>query len=177
MFRRALAHTAARQPPVAYTLRRLAARSTIRRLKRNPSPCADQTLPQLPSTTGSACRGVLRARRGASDVSDPSDYKTRDLPAGVHLCEGGVTAVQGFRPGNTSCGIKSEAGTPDLAMLVADRPRVTAATFTTSRTASHIIRVCKEHLAASGQRAQAVVVNSGNPNCATGARGYRDADR
>jgi glutamate N-acetyltransferase/amino-acid N-acetyltransferase len=110
-------------------------------------------------------------------VSDPSDYKTRDLPTGVRLCEGGVTAVQGFRAGNTSCGIKSEAGTPDLAMLVADRPCVTAATFTTSRTASHTIRVCKEHLATSGQRAQAVVVNSGNANCATGARGYRDAER
>lgn len=110
-------------------------------------------------------------------MSDPSDYKTRDLPAGVRLCEGGVTAVQGFRAGNTSCGIKSEAGTPDLAMLIADRPCVTAATFTTSRTASHTIRVCKEHLAASGQRAQAVVVNSGNANCATGARGHRDAER
>src|SRR5258708_17246071 len=165
------------QPPVCYTLRRLGARCTIRRLKRNLSTCADQTLPQLPSTTGSACRGVLRARRGASDVSDPSDYKTRDLPAGLRLCEGGVTAVQGFSAANTSCGIKSEAGIPDLAMLVADRPCVTAATFTTSRTASHTIRVCKEHLAASGQRAQAVLVNSGNANCATGRRRCHDARR
>lgn len=102
---------------------------------------------------------------------------TRDLPAGLRLLEGGVTAAPGFRAGNTSSGIKSEAGTPDLALLVADHPCVTAGTFTTSKTASHTVIVCKEHLAATGNRAQAVVVNSGNANCANGEQGYRDAVR
>lgn len=110
-------------------------------------------------------------------MSDTSDYKTRDLPAELRLVEGGVTAAPGFRAGNTYCGIKSEAGTPDMAILVADTPCVTAATFTTSKTASHIIHIDKAHLAASGYRAQAVVVNSGNANCSNGERGERDAQR
>lgn len=110
-------------------------------------------------------------------MSDPTDYKTRDLPAGLRLVEGGVTAAPGFRAGNTSCGIKSDVGTPDMAMLVAEVPCVTAATFTTSKTASHTVHVCKAHLAASDHRVRAVIVNSGNANCANGERGLRDAER
>jgi glutamate N-acetyltransferase/amino-acid N-acetyltransferase len=110
-------------------------------------------------------------------VSDFSDYMTRDLPDGLRLIDGGTTAARGFRAGTTSCGIKSEAGTPDLALLVADVPCLVAATFTTSRTAAHTVQVCKEHLAASGYRAQAVVVNSGNANCSNGEQGLRDARR
>ncbi len=106
-----------------------------------------------------------------------SDYMTRDLPDGLRLIDGGATAAKGFRAGNTSCGIKSEAGSPDLAMLVADAPCLVAATFTTSRTAAHTVQVCKEHLAASGYTAQAVVVNSGNANCSNGEQGIRDARR
>src|SRR5215469_18309041 len=115
--------------------------------------------------------------RSCSNVSVFSEYMARDLDAGLCLVEGGVSAAQGFMAGSISCGIKSEAGTPDLAMLVADRPCSTAATFTTSKTASHTVRVCKEHLAATGYRAQAVVVNSGNANCSNGERGYQDARR
>jgi glutamate N-acetyltransferase / amino-acid N-acetyltransferase len=110
-------------------------------------------------------------------VPEFSDYMTRDLPEGLRLLDGGATAAKGFRAGATSCGIKSEAGTPDLAMLVADAPCLAAATFTTSRTAAHTVQVCKEHLAASGYTAQAVVVNSGNANCSNGEQGLRDARR
>ncbi|HET9110937.1 MAG TPA: bifunctional glutamate N-acetyltransferase/amino-acid acetyltransferase ArgJ [Ktedonobacterales bacterium] len=105
------------------------------------------------------------------------ELMTRDLPAGIRLVDGGVTAAPGFRAGSVSCGVKSADGTPDLAMLVADRPCVTVGTFTTSRTPSHTVILCKEHLAATGGGAQAVVVNSGNANCANGERGMRDARR
>ena len=110
-------------------------------------------------------------------MPDPTDYKTCDLPDGLRLVEGGVTAAPGFRAGNTSCGIKSDAGTPDMAMLVAEVPCETAATFTTSKTASHTVHVCKAHLAAGGNRVRAVIVNSGNANCANGERGLLDAER
>jgi glutamate N-acetyltransferase/amino-acid N-acetyltransferase len=100
---------------------------------------------------------------------------TRDLPAGLTLVEGGVTAASGFRAGATVAGIKSEAGTPDMAMLTADVPCAAAGTFTTSRTPSHTVILCQEHLDASGMRGQAVVVNSGNANCANGEQGMRDA--
>jgi glutamate N-acetyltransferase/amino-acid N-acetyltransferase len=89
--------------------------------------------------------------------------------------EGSVTAPRGFRAGSTACGIKSDASIKDLALLIADVPCVAAATFTTSRTPAAPVLVCKEHLAASGFRAQAVVVNSGNANCSTGEQGLRDA--
>lgn len=108
-------------------------------------------------------------------MSDYPELMSRDLPQGVRLVDGGVTAAPGFRAGSVSCGVKSADGTPDLAMLVADRPCVTVGTFTTSRTPSHTVILCKEHLAATHGSAQAVVVNSGNANCANGERGMRDA--
>ena len=110
-------------------------------------------------------------------MPDFPELMSRDLPAGVRLVDSGVTAAPGFRAGSVSCGVKSADGTPDLAMLVADTPCVTAGTFTTSRTASHTVILCKEHLAATGGVAQAVVVNSGNANCSNGAQGMRDARR
>jgi glutamate N-acetyltransferase/amino-acid N-acetyltransferase len=102
---------------------------------------------------------------------------TRDLPAGLTLIDGGVTAARGFRAGNTACGIKSDAGLPDMAMLVADAPCAAAGTFTTSKTASHTVLLDREHLAATGGHAQAVVVNSGNANCSNGEQGMLDARR
>src|SRR6476469_2543540 len=102
---------------------------------------------------------------------------TRDLAAGLQLIDGAVTAASGLRAGNTACGIKADAGLPDLAMLVADGPCAAAGTFTTSKTASHTVLLDREHLATSGGHAQAVVVNSGNANCSTGEQGMRDARR
>ncbi|HEY7020713.1 MAG TPA: bifunctional glutamate N-acetyltransferase/amino-acid acetyltransferase ArgJ [Ktedonobacterales bacterium] len=110
-------------------------------------------------------------------MSEFTEYMTRDLAEGLRLVDGGVTAARGYRAGATSCGIKSEPGVLDMAMLVADAPCVTVGTFTTSHTPSHTVIVCREHLAASGLHGQAVVVNSGNANCANGERGMRDAAR
>jgi len=108
-------------------------------------------------------------------VPEFPELMTRDLPDGLTLVEGGVTAAAGFRAGATVAGIKSEAGTPDMAMLACDVPATAVGTFTTSRTPSHTVLLCKEHLEASGLRGQAVVVNSGNANCANGEQGMQDA--
>jgi glutamate N-acetyltransferase/amino-acid N-acetyltransferase len=108
-------------------------------------------------------------------VSEFPELMSRDLPAGLRLVAGGVTAAPGFRAGATACGVKSDAGLPDLAVLVADEPCVAVATFTTSKTPAHPVLLDQEHLAAAGQRAQVVAVNSGNANCANGERGMRDA--
>jgi glutamate N-acetyltransferase/amino-acid N-acetyltransferase len=93
----------------------------------------------------------------------------------VRRIGGSVTAPRGFRAGSTASGIKSDATIKDLALLIADVPCVAAATFTTSRTPAAPVLVCKENLASSGFRAQAVVVNSGNANCSTGEPGLQDA--
>jgi glutamate N-acetyltransferase/amino-acid N-acetyltransferase len=108
-------------------------------------------------------------------VPEFPELMTRDLPKGLTLVEGGITAAASFRAGATVAGIKSEAGTPDMAMLACDVPATAVGTFTTSRTPSHTVLLCKEHLEASGLRGQAVVVNSGNANCANGEQGMRDA--
>jgi glutamate N-acetyltransferase/amino-acid N-acetyltransferase len=49
--------------------------------------------------------------------------------------------------------------------------------FTTNRVTAAPLKVGKKHLAKSGGRVRAVVVNSGNANCATGAEGIRAAER
>ena len=86
-----------------------------------------------------------------------------------------VTAPQGFRAGVTASGIKSDASIKDLAILVSDVPCVAAGTFTTSSTRAAPVMVCQERL--RGGKAQAVIVNSGNANCATGDQGLLNAYR
>ncbi|HLZ80238.1 MAG TPA: bifunctional glutamate N-acetyltransferase/amino-acid acetyltransferase ArgJ [Ktedonobacteraceae bacterium] len=86
-----------------------------------------------------------------------------------------VTAPQGYRAGTTSCGIKSDGAIPDLAILASDVPCVAAGTFTTSSTRAAPVLVCQEHLKSGA--AQAIIVNSGNANCATGDVGLLNAYR
>src|SRR5713226_7212454 len=86
-----------------------------------------------------------------------------------------VTAPQGFRAGITSCGIKSDISIPDLAILACDVPCVASGTFTPSSTCAAPVLVCQERLKSG--KAQAVVVNSGNANCATGDVGLLNAYR
>ena len=50
-----------------------------------------------------------------------------------------------------------------------------AATFTSNLAAAAPVQVSRGHLAATGGRAAAVLVSSGNANAATGDRGRADA--
>jgi glutamate N-acetyltransferase/amino-acid N-acetyltransferase len=86
-----------------------------------------------------------------------------------------VTAPQGFRAGTTSSGIKSNSSIPDLTILASDVPCVAAGTFTTSSTRAAPVIVCQARLQSG--KAQAVIVNSGNANCATGDVGLMNAYR
>lgn len=92
-----------------------------------------------------------------------------------HEIDNCVTAPQGFRAGITSCGIKSDGEIPDLAILASDVPCVAAGTFTTSSTRAAPVLVCQERLKSG--KAQALIVNSGNANCATGDVGLMNAYR
>ena len=95
-----------------------------------------------------------------------------DLFREVENC---VTAPRGFRAGVTACGIKSDASIKDLGILASDVPCVAAGTFTTSSTRAAPVMVCQERLKSG--KAQAVIVNSGNANCATGELGLLNAYR
>ncbi len=89
-----------------------------------------------------------------------------------------VTAPAGFVAAGLSCGIKS-GGVADLALVatVDHHPVPVAATFTTNRALAAPVLASRAHLAATGARAAAVVLNSGNANAATGTPGLADAER
>ena len=89
-----------------------------------------------------------------------------------------VTAPTGFVAAGVPCGIKA-SGAADLALVAtADRRTVPAAgVFTSNRATAAPVVVTQAHLAETGGRAAAVVINSGNANAATGAAGRRDAER
>ena len=88
-----------------------------------------------------------------------------------------VTSVPGFVAAGMACGVKP-SGADDLAMVAtADGVAVTAAgVFTSNLMTAPPVLVCRAHLAATGGRAAAVVLNSGNANAATGEPGRTDAE-
>lgn len=79
----------------------------------------------------------------------------------------------GFRAAGLHCGIK-KSGRPDLGLLLAEEPWPLAAVFTRSLLQGACVHLSRENLARSGGRVRAVLVNSGNANCATGAAGLED---
>jgi len=82
-----------------------------------------------------------------------------------------VTAAQGFTASGVAARI-SKLGL-DLALVVGNGSCVGAGMFTTNRVQAAPVTVSKEFLAVA--EPQAVVINSGNANAATGAKGEADA--
>src|SRR5260370_7695160 len=74
---------------------------------------------------------------------------------------------RGFSFSAATAGIKA-SGKPDLALAIAAEGASAAALFTTNRVAAAPVQVGRDHLARSRGRMRALLVNSGNANCATG---------
>ncbi|MGA2521538.1 MAG: bifunctional glutamate N-acetyltransferase/amino-acid acetyltransferase ArgJ [Acidimicrobiales bacterium] len=88
-----------------------------------------------------------------------------------------VTAPDGFVAAAVAAGIKA-SGASDLALVASASGTVPAAgVFTANRAAAAPVQVSRAHLAATGGRAAAVVLSSGNANAATGASGVSVAER
>src|SRR6476646_5892664 len=83
---------------------------------------------------------------------------------------------EGFRFAATACGLK-KTGALDLAIISSDFPASAAAVFTQNLVVAAPVVISKDHLRASKGRMRAVVVNSGNANCATGPAGHIAAER
>jgi glutamate N-acetyltransferase/amino-acid N-acetyltransferase len=83
---------------------------------------------------------------------------------------------RGYRFAATACGLK-KTGALDLALISSDVPASAAAVFTQNLVVAAPVTISKEHLRASKGRMRAVVVNSGNANCATGPAGHAAAVR
>ncbi|HLE98388.1 MAG TPA: bifunctional ornithine acetyltransferase/N-acetylglutamate synthase, partial [Gaiellaceae bacterium] len=84
-----------------------------------------------------------------------------------------VTAAQGFEASGVEAGIRRAA--PDLALVRSTLPAVGAAVWTTNRVLAAPVVVSQRHLAVA--EPQAVVVNAGVANAATGPAGVADAER
>ena len=83
-----------------------------------------------------------------------------------------TTAPRGFRAAGVAAGLKS-SGDPDVALVVNEGPDDTAAAvFTTNRFPAAPVLWSRQVLA--GQRARAIVLNSGGANACTGAEGFGD---
>ena len=91
--------------------------------------------------------------------------------AKLERIDGGIAAPAGFRVAGVSCGIKKTDGALDLALVVADAPASAAGVFTQNKAQAAPVLVSREHLARSGGRAAAIVVNSGCANACTGPEG------
>ena len=83
-----------------------------------------------------------------------------------------VTAPLGFVASGVSAGIRP-SGKPDVAVVRSVPPAVGAALWTTNRVQAAPVTVSKRHLASA--QPQAVLVNAGVANAATGAQGEADA--
>ena len=83
-----------------------------------------------------------------------------------------VTAAQGFEASGVSAGIRP-SGRPDVAVVRSVPAAVGAALWTTNRVQAAPVTVSKRHLALAAP--QAVLINAGVANAATGAQGEEDA--
>jgi glutamate N-acetyltransferase/amino-acid N-acetyltransferase len=84
-----------------------------------------------------------------------------------------VTAAAGFVASGVHAGIRRSG--PDLALVRSTAPAVGAALWTTNRVLAAPVLVSKQHLEAA--EPQAVVINAGVANAATGAAGVAHAER
>lgn len=88
------------------------------------------------------------------------------------IIKGGVTAPKGFLANGVKAGLK-KSGNPDLALLYCETPAVAAGVFTTNVFKASPVRISIANLKNKTHRA--IVVNSGNANCANGRQGDIDA--
>lgn len=88
------------------------------------------------------------------------------------IVKGGVTTAIGFVANGVKAGIK-KSGNKDLALIYSEVPSVAAAAFTTNKFEASPVKISKLHI--KNKTHQAVIVNSGNANCANGKDGDRKA--
>ncbi len=88
-------------------------------------------------------------------------------PAALH-------PVAGVELGTARAGIRKPGRRDLLVVRLAPGARA-AGVFTRNRFCAAPVQVCREHLAAGGGTLRALVVNTGNANAGTGARGLADA--
>jgi glutamate N-acetyltransferase/amino-acid N-acetyltransferase len=89
---------------------------------------------------------------------------------------GEIFLPKGFKFSAVTAGIKA-SGKPDLALIVADPGTSAAALFTKNRIVAAPLEVGRAALSKSRGEIRAVIVNSGNANCATGDTGISNCQK
>ncbi len=92
----------------------------------------------------------------------------------LRVVRGGVTRPRGFVAHGLWCGVK-RSGRPDLSLIVSRVPASAAGIYTRNSVKAAPLIVSRRHLRRG--RARAIVTNSGNANCFTGAFGLAYAER
>ena len=93
----------------------------------------------------------------------------------IAMNETRLVVPRGFVFASATAGIKA-SGKPDVALAEMPQGGSAAAMFTRNRVVAAPVEVGREHLRASRGRVRALLVNSGNANCATGPAGRSAAD-
>ena len=95
----------------------------------------------------------------SSPMNVPDAIPTRTLP-------------KGFRYAAAACGLRRK-NRLDLGVIIADKPATAAGVFTKNLVKAAPVLLCQDHLRAAASSIRAIVVNSGNANCANGPVGMR----
>jgi glutamate N-acetyltransferase/amino-acid N-acetyltransferase len=85
-----------------------------------------------------------------------------------------MVTCPGFKAAGVAAGIKKN-GLKDLGLIVCDGPAEVAGVFTRNRVQAAPVLLDRARV--GGGRCQAVIANSGNANCCTGAEGFANAVR
>ena len=86
----------------------------------------------------------------------------------------GVTSPAGFLASGIFCGLKKNPQKKDLALIYSEIPAVSAGVYTKNKVKGAPLTVTKEHL--SDNKAQAIIINSGNANTCNGDDGLYKAE-
>jgi glutamate N-acetyltransferase/amino-acid N-acetyltransferase len=82
---------------------------------------------------------------------------------------------RGFRFAGVNCGLRKPPNL-DLGLILADHAVAAAGVFTQNLVQAAPVILCRDHLRKAASRIRAVIVNSRNANCATGAAGMAAAE-
>ena len=138
---------------------------------------------RVPARAAATRRRVAPA---TSAAADPVDFKGEEfqlpdapvkelLPEGPwKIIDGGVCAPKGFKAAAFKAGLRATGKRADCALVVADKAAVSAGVFTENRVAAAPVLYCREVIGGS-ETARAVLVNAGQANAATGAKGMEDS--
>ncbi|MGH9594827.1 MAG: bifunctional ornithine acetyltransferase/N-acetylglutamate synthase, partial [Bryobacteraceae bacterium] len=79
---------------------------------------------------------------------------------------------KGFTYAAAACGLRRK-NRLDLGVIIAEQPVAAAGIFTSNLVKAAPVLLCQKHIKSAASRIRAVVVNSGNANCANGPAGMR----